>query len=120
MRNVWPMSPPSQPENGQSLMILGFTTTSMYTSKSGMISLALGRYQAEAQCAINRSPSPLLEHYHLVLWVNHAMCTWGTVCRIYLILTSKNTQCQSTLTFVRPGRWYCKTCPPIPDWRWSG
>src|SRR6516162_10117339 len=38
MRNVCPMSPPSQPENGQSLMILGVTTTSMYTSKSGMIS----------------------------------------------------------------------------------
>src|SRR5262245_36300235 len=38
MRNVWPMSPPSHPENGQSLMILGFTTTSMCTSKSGMIS----------------------------------------------------------------------------------
>src|SRR5215831_15038693 len=38
MRNVCPMSPPSQPENGQSLMILGFTTTSMYTSKRGIIS----------------------------------------------------------------------------------
>ena len=38
MRNVWPMSPPSHPEKGQSLMILGFTTTSMCTSKSGMIS----------------------------------------------------------------------------------
>src|SRR5262249_22634370 len=25
--------------------------------------LALGRYQAEAQCDINLSPSPLLEHY---------------------------------------------------------
>src|SRR5215470_2360664 len=38
MRNVCPISPPSQPENGQSLMILGFTTTSMYTSKRGIIS----------------------------------------------------------------------------------
>ena len=38
MRKVCPMSPPSQPENGQSLMILGFTTTSMYTSNRGMIS----------------------------------------------------------------------------------
>ena len=38
MRNVWPMSPPSHPEKGQSLIILGFTTTSMYTSKSGMTS----------------------------------------------------------------------------------
>src|SRR5712691_5799621 len=28
---VWPMSPPSQPENGQSSMILGSTITSMYT-----------------------------------------------------------------------------------------
>ena len=38
MRKVWPRSPPSQPEKGQSLMILGFTTTSMCTSKSGMTS----------------------------------------------------------------------------------
>src|SRR6266508_6712005 len=38
MRNVRPMSPPSQPEKGQSLMILEFTTTSMCTSKSGMTS----------------------------------------------------------------------------------
>src|SRR5712691_7264674 len=38
MRKVCPISPPSQPENGQSLMILGFTTTSMYTSKRGILS----------------------------------------------------------------------------------
>src|SRR5439155_11521011 len=38
MRNVWPMSPPSQPAKGQSSIILGSTTTSMNRSKSGMVS----------------------------------------------------------------------------------
>src|SRR5437870_8538036 len=35
---VWPMSPPSQPEKAQSSMIFGSTTTSMGTPKSGMVS----------------------------------------------------------------------------------
>ena len=35
---VWPTSPPSQPGKGQSATILGSTTTSMNTSKRGMVS----------------------------------------------------------------------------------
>jgi hypothetical protein len=41
---------------------------------------------------------------YLVLWMNHAIGTWGTVCAVfYLMVRSKNTQCQSALTFVRCG-----------------
>ncbi len=38
MRQVWPISPPSHPGKAQSSTILGSTTTSIYTSKRGMIS----------------------------------------------------------------------------------
>jgi hypothetical protein len=38
MRQVWPMSPPSQPGKAQSSTILGSTTTSIKTSNSGIIS----------------------------------------------------------------------------------
>src|SRR5262249_13522290 len=54
MRNVCTMSPPSQPEDCQYVLSLGFTTISMYTSKSGMISNGRQIGQRVAQkCAVH-------------------------------------------------------------------
>ena len=37
---------------------------------------------------------------YLVLWVNYTFCTWGQCAGVYPLLRSKNTKCQSALTFV--------------------
>src|SRR5215813_4067597 len=39
--------------------------------------LTCGRYQDEAQCDINRRPSPLLEHYPLFESARRALCARG-------------------------------------------
>jgi len=55
--------------------------------------------RAESEVAKNGGFRDTTQGY-LVLWVNYTFCTWGQCAGVYPLLRSKNTKCQSALTFV--------------------